>query len=98
MAFLGVVPACAKLSCAHGLFFFGALDALLHGFRRLSSASVARGALALGISGRGQRGQYQEEGDMSEANFQVERNSGELKSMGFKNYFSPCMGNAGHPP
>ena len=52
MAFLGVVPACAKLSCARGLFFFGALDALLHGFRRLSAASVARGAPALGTAGR----------------------------------------------
>ena len=83
MAFLGVVPACAKLSCARGLFFFGALDALLHGFRRLSSASVPWGALpSLGIGGCGQHGQNQEEGNLSEANFQVERNSGELKSMG----------------
>ena len=57
MAFLGVLPACAELSCARGLFFFGALDALLHGFRRLSSASVASGSPPLSVGGRGQCGQ-----------------------------------------
>ena len=82
MAFLGVLPACAELSCARGLFFFGALDALLHGFRRLSAASVARGSPALGVGGRGQCGQKEEQGNLSEAHFMVERNSGELKSMG----------------
>ena len=98
MAFLGVVPACAKLSCARGLFFFGALDALLHGFRRLSAASVASGSPALGVGGRGQCGQKEEQGNLSEAHFMVERNSGELKSMSFKNYFSLCMDTAAHPP
>lgn len=63
MAFLGVLPACAELSCARGLLFLGALDALLHGFRRLSAASVASGSPALGVGGRGQCGQYQEEGE-----------------------------------
>ena len=82
MAFLGVLPACAELSCARGLLFLGALDALLHGFRRLSAASVARGSPALGVGGRGQCGQKEEQGNLSEAHFMVERNSGELKSMG----------------
>ena len=82
MAFLGVLPACAELSCARGLLFLGALDALLHGFRRLSAASVARGSPALGVGGRGQCGQDEEQGNLSEAHFMVERNSGELKSMG----------------
>ena len=89
MAFLGVLPACAELSCARGLLFLGALDALLHGFRRLSAASVASGSPALGVGGRGQCGQKEEQGNLSEAHFMVERNSGELKSMGFKNLFSP---------
>ncbi len=80
MAFLGVLPACAELSCARGLLFLGALDALLHGFRRLSAASVARGSPALGVGGRGQCGQKEEQGNLSEAHFMVERNSGELKS------------------
>ena len=83
MTLLCVFPTCAELSCPRGLLFLGALDALLHGFRRLSSASVPWGALpSLGIGGCGQHGQNQEEGNLSEANFQVERNSGELKSMG----------------
>ena len=98
MAFLGVLPACAELSCARGLLFLGALDALLHGFRRLSAASVASGSPALGVGGRGQCGQKEEQGDMSEAHFKVERNSGELQSMSFKNYFSLCMDTAAHPP
>ena len=82
MAFLGVVPACAKLSCARGLFLLGALDALLHGFRCLSAASVASGSPALGFGGRGQCGQDEEQGNLSEAHFMVERNSEELKSIG----------------
>ena len=84
MAFLGVLPACAELSCARGLLFLGALDALLHGFRRLSAASVASGSPALGVGGRGQCGQKEEQGNLSEAHFMVERNSGELKSMGYQ--------------
>ena len=84
MALLGVLPACAELSCARGLLFLGALDALLHGFRRLSAASVASGSPALGVGGRGQCGQDQEEGEgLSRLILAVERNSGELKSMGW---------------
>jgi hypothetical protein len=81
MTLFCVLPACAELSCARGLFFFGASDALLHGFRRLSAASVARGSAPLGIGGRGQCGQDEEQGYLFEAHFQVEMNSGELESM-----------------
>ena len=81
MSLLCVLPTCAKLSCPRGLFVLGAADALLHGFRRLSAASVSRGSPPLSVGGRGQCGQDEEKGDMSEAHFQVERYSGELKSM-----------------
>ena len=80
MTLLCVFPTCAELSCPRGLLFLGALDALLHGFRRLSAASVSRGSSALGVGGRGQCGQKEEQGNLSEAHFMVERNSGELKS------------------
>ena len=89
MTLLSVFPACAELSCARGLFVFGAADAFLRGFRRLSASSVARGSPPLSVGSRGQCGQDEEEGNLLEAHFMVERNSGELKSMGFKNLFSP---------
>ena len=80
MTLFSVLPAGAELSCPCGLFVFGALDALGH---RCWCLAVPWGALpSLGIGGCGQHGQNQEEGNLSEANFQVERNSGELKSMG----------------
>ena len=80
MTLLCVLPTRAELSCPRGLFVFGASDALLHGFRRLSAASVSRGSPPLSVGSRGQCGQDQEQGDLFEAHFQVERYSGELKS------------------
>ncbi len=56
------------------------------------------GRLPLGVGVRGQCGQKEEQGNLSEAHFMVERNSGELQSMSFKNYFSLCMDTAAHPP
>ena len=82
MTLLCVFPTCAELSCPCGLFVFGAADAFLHGFRRLSAASVARGSPPLSVGSRGQCGQDEEQGNLSEAHFTVERYSGELKSMG----------------
>ena len=83
MALFRVVPACAECCCAHGLFFLCAANAFLNGCRRLASASVsvARGTSPLGVAGRGQCGQDEEQGNLSEAHFQVERYLGELNSI-----------------
>ena len=88
MTLLCVFPTFEELSCPRGLFVFGTVDAFLHGFRRLSAASVARGSPALGVGGRGQCGQDEKQGNLSKAHFQVERYSGELKSMGYSNSFN----------
>ncbi len=96
MTLLGVFPTCAELSCPRGLLFLGALDAFLHGFRRLTAASVANGSPPLSVGSRGQCGQDEKQGNLSEAHFMVERNSGELKSMGWN--FSRINGFENHLP
>ena len=83
MTLFRVAPTGAEFCCARGLFFLCAANAFLHGFRRLASASVsvARGTSPLGVAGRGQCGQDEEQGNLSEAHFQVERYLGELNSI-----------------
>ena len=80
MVVLRVVPTGAQFGFARSLLFLGASDALLDGTRGLAAIVAGRTA-SLRVGGQGGREQDEEQGNLSEAHIQVDRYSGELKSI-----------------